>query len=375
MIKTWRASSRSAETTRIAPPWHPIAARNARVRRSVPAPRSRACRTAERQIIGSASGLGYVLFTVTSQSQHVGPQAPAQARPSKGKSGLEVAFAYLVACSAQIGIVLAWSQADPTVHPLLNMFVSHVAATLVIFAFSFVRNNSSFFDAYWSVIPMTTVVWLAWMGFERGTLPPARAALVITLVWAWGARLTFNWWRGWTGLDHEDWRYVEFRHKFPRLYWLVSLSGIHLFPCILVFAGCASLWPALVTGDAPLGWLDAVAAVVTAGAIVIEATADQQLWRWRQSEHPPEAYMRTGLWSWSRHPNYFGETSFWWGLFLFAIAAHPGSWWAITGPGLMTALFVFISIPMMEKRTLAKRPHYADHIAKTSMFVPLPPRT
>ncbi len=290
------------------------------------------------------------------------------------RGGVEVALAYLLACAAFVAIVTFWIQ----VHPLLSMLVGHVAATLVIFAFSVARNNSSFFDAYWSVLPLPTVLWLAWLGHQSGHMDPLRAAMVIALVFAWGARLTYNWWRGWTGLDHEDWRYVDLRNKTGPLYWVVSLLGLHLFPALLVYGGCVALWPALVTGEAPANMLDGLAAFITAGAIWIEATADRQLWRWRQSKPEPSAYMREGLWSWSRHPNYFGETSFWWGLFVFALAARASHqepvWWAIGGAVAMTALFLFISIPMMERRTLKKRPAYAEHKRRTSMFVPLPPR-
>lgn len=250
------------------------------------------------------------------------------------------------------------------------MLVAHIAAALTIFVFSLIKKNSSFFDAYWSVIPIPTVLWFGGLADLANWGP--RRWLIVALVSLWGCRLSYNWWRGWTGFDHEDWRYVELREQHGALYPLVNLFGIHLFPCALVFGGCVPLWVAM--GSSEFVALDLLAAAVTLGAIVIEATADRQLWSWRQSKPPREAYMTTGLWRLSRHPNYFGEVSFWWGLWLFAMAVSSEHAWMVVGALAMTGLFVFISIPMMERRTLAKRPHYAEHMAKTSMLVPWPPR-
>ena len=307
----------------------------------------------------------------------IGPRASGAS--SKARGGLEVGFAYVVSVAALMAVLLHWSEVPNAPRLEWRIFAAHIAAMAAIFVFSRARNNSSFFDAYWSVIPVPTVAWLAWLGFS--STPPVstpRAALLLTLVSAWAIRLTYNWWRGWEGLSHEDWRYVDLRRSMGRAYWLISFLGLHLFPAVLVWAGCCSLVPALIPEavDTPraFGALDVVAAVVTGGAIWIEAAADRQLWDFRQSKPDRSAYIQSGLWRWSRHPNYFGECSFWWGLWLFAMAADPGAWVYVTGPVLMTVLFVFISIPMMEKRTLAKRPHYREHIERTSMFVPLPPR-
>jgi steroid 5-alpha reductase family enzyme len=113
--------------------------------------------------------------------------------------------------------------------------------------------------------------------------------------------------------------------------------------------------------------------VVTLGAIVIEAVADEQLRTFRQRKQEDGAICTVGLWSWSRHPNYFGELSFWAGLLLFGVAAG-GPWWSAVGLVAMVGLFVGASIPLAEKRSLARRPGYAEHQRRTSMLVPLPPK-
>jgi steroid 5-alpha reductase family enzyme len=201
-----------------------------------------------------------------------------------------------------------------------------------------------------------------------------RQGLVLALVGWWAVRLTWNWARGWHGLHHEDWRYVDLRASSGSAYWLVSFVGLHLMPTLQVFLGCLPLWPALAVGTRPFGPLDVVATLVTAGAIAIEQRADNQLRAFRRAQPPPEAILASGLWAWSRHPNYFGEMGFWWGLWLFALAADPGAWWTGVGALSITLMFRFASLPLVETRMLARRPGFAAHQRMVSMVVPWPRR-
>lgn len=256
-------------------------------------------------------------------------------------------------------------------HPLWQGLVADVVATCVIFAVSFAVNNSSVYDPYWSIVPPVLVGW--WM-----TTPEAMAGdeqrqwLALVLVGLWGARLTWNWGRGWSGLSHEDWRYVDLAAKHGRRYWLVSFSGIHMFPTLLVFAGCMALWPAFCS-TAPLGWGDGVAATVTLAGIAFEGIADQQLRAFRLAGHPKGTILKSGIWAWSRHPNYFGEMTFWWGLFLFAAFSAP-QWWVVTGALSITLLFLTVSLPMIETRHAARREGWAAHAERTPRVFLWPPR-
>ena len=251
--------------------------------------------------------------------------------------------------------------------PVITALCADCIATVVIFAFSFAFNNSSMYDPYWSVVPLPIA--LFWACGNPGGLT-VRSALVLVLITIWGARLTHNWHRQWNGLGHEDWRYASFRDSAGRRYWLVSFFGIHLFPTIMVFLGCLSLYPVMVAADGGLGALDVLALLVTGGAITIETLADRQLHAFTASHPPREAIMSTGLWAYSRHPNYFGEVSFWWGLYLFSLSADTSYWWTIAGPLAMTVMFLAVSIPMMEKRMLARRPLYAERRKSVSALVP-----
>ncbi len=299
---------------------------------------------------------------------HQHPSRPPAGALDRARGLLACLGAYLAAGA----LAAAVGRLALGLHPILTAGLADLAATLVVFVFSLAYNNSSFYDPYWSLIPpFLALFWL--LGSGGGGLP-ARQLLAGGLLLAWAARLTFNWVRRWRGLSHEDWRYARFRRNGEAYlpYWPISFAGFHLMPTLLVFLGCLPLWPALTAGRA-FGALDLAAALLTAGAIAVEGTADRQLHRFRRSA-PPQAVLDTGLWSVSRHPNYFGEVAFWWGLWLFGLAAAPSWWWTVAGPLGMTGLFLGVSVPMMDRHLASRRPGYASALKSRSAFLPWPPR-
>ncbi|MGH8461546.1 MAG: DUF1295 domain-containing protein [Stenotrophobium sp.] len=253
-----------------------------------------------------------------------------------------------------------------------DALAADAVATLVIFAFSRRYRNSSFYDPYWSVIPPLLAVY--WLYANHARINDTRVLLVMVLVWLWAIRLTANWATFWGGLYHEDWRYPIVRARAGKYALLADLGGIHLFPTLQVFLGCLPIYAVMTHGRAPMGALDALAFAVTFGAIAIETIADLQLHAYI-ARHKRGSFITTGLWAWSRHPNYFGELSFWWGLMLFGLAAAPSQWWWIVpGALMMTLMFVFVSIPFMDQRNRQRRPGYAERMHKVSALLPLPPK-
>jgi len=280
-----------------------------------------------------------------------------------------VGFAVVVATYLAAGVA-AWAvgAADRGGHPLVVTLWADLVATLVVFAVSMAVGNSSLYDPYWSVAPPVIVV--AWALLSAGS--GARPVAVVALVLIWALRLTANWASSWRGLGHEDWRYVQIREqtrgRVP--WWLVSLTGIQAMPTLVVYAGLLPAWPAVTVTGAPFGLLDAAAVVVTVAAIAIEATADRQL---RMFARDPANHGRIadrGLWRCSRHPNYLGEIGFWWGIWLFGLAADPGWWWTVAGPIAMVLLFALVSVPLMDRRSLARRPAYAGYLRRTPALLP-----
>jgi steroid 5-alpha reductase family enzyme len=255
---------------------------------------------------------------------------------------------------------------------LLNIFIADLVATGVIFAFSRSYGNSSFYDAYWSVIP--PLIALFWLAVGDSQVSTLREVLVLGLILYWATRLTLNWAVYWEGMHHEDWRYALLRQRSPNMAVLTDFFGIHLFPTLQVFAGMLPIYAVYCLGDTAFNWLDVLAAVVTFSAVTLQLVSDRQLHRFIAQRQEGEQ-LHTGLWAWSRHPNYCGELGFWLGLLLFGLAAYPtGWWWMILGVVLMTLMFLFASIPMMEKRSLERRPEYQQIIDSTSMLIPWPPR-
>jgi steroid 5-alpha reductase family enzyme len=278
---------------------------------------------------------------------------------------LLVIVAYVLAVAAAIGVGV-WFQAQP---PIVVVGLADLAATIVVFIFSVITNNSSVYDPYWSVAPVPIALyWLAQPGSDGFANP--RHVLIFALLCLWAIRLTWNWAAQWRGLDHEDWRYRDIRTSTGTFYWPVSFLGIHLMPTILVFLGSLALWPTLSDHNPRFTWLDVLAALVVLAAITIEGTADFQMRRFRKTPGAEEQVVPPGLWSVSRHPNYFGEVLFWWGLYLFVPLAYPAFWWAIIGPVAILLLFLGISIPLMERHLLPRHPTYEEYRKRVSAFFP-----
>jgi steroid 5-alpha reductase family enzyme len=247
-------------------------------------------------------------------------------------------------------------------HPIVVAALADIVATIVVFAFSVALDNSSVYDPYWSVAPLPIAI--SWVSGGVGL----RQVLVIALFASWGARLTANWALRWRGPADEDFRYVEIRGKTGRLYWPASFFSIHLFPTAWVFGGMLPAFPALTRTGFTI--VDIAAMLVTGTAIAVEAIADLQLRRHLRSPHRPEDILATGLWSVCRHPNYLGEVLFWWGIFLFGVAADPHWAWSAIGALAITLLFVLVSVPWMDRRMLSRHPAWAAHMKRTPALLP-----
>lgn len=301
------------------------------------------------------------------------PTGRAFADLSRSSAFAVVTACYLVAGGAALVTALLLRHH----HPVTVAFVADLVGTVVIFALSMVLANSSLYDPYWSVAPpVIAAAWAAVAPDNLGSGATAREVIVMVLVFVWAVRLTGNWAIGWRGLTQEDWRYVMMRDdthgRLP--WWLVSFIGVQLVPTLFVFVGLLPLWPALGAPRHSFNAIDVIALVITVAAIAVETVADNQMRAFARNPDNRGRTIDVGLWSRSRHPNYLGEISFWCGLYLFGLAADPHWWWTLAGPVVMVLLFQTISIPMMETRSMQRRPTYADYQARVPKLVPLPRR-
>jgi steroid 5-alpha reductase family enzyme len=284
----------------------------------------------------------------------------------RGQSILYVLIVYLIAVP-----VAWWTFEASALSPPWSMAAGLLAAGLVCFAAMLPVNNGSVFDAYWSVLPPFAGLYFATLAPETGFSVRGIAVLVVT--GAWAIRLTANWVRDFPGLHHEDFRYLDLYEATPFPRWAVQLFLVDLFPTLQVILGCLPLYPALMLGNPGFTALDLLAVVVGLAGTLVELVSDGQMRSFKRSRSEG-ANMETGLWRYSRHPNYFGEILFWISLWIFGLAAAPGFWWTGVGVVAMILMFVFASIPMMESRSRARRPGYDEYVRRTSVLIPWPPR-
>ncbi|KRA38341.1 MULTISPECIES: DUF1295 domain-containing protein [unclassified Nocardioides] len=289
---------------------------------------------------------------------------------SKSVSLARVGLSYLIAFGAATGWLL-WG--PDTEWLWLDGLIADLIATLVVFGASRVHGNSSLYDPYWSVLPPYLVIFW-FLAADTPGVEDVRAVMLLVVVFVWAIRLTGNWLYDWPGLHHEDFRYAPLRDGAGRLEMVVDFAAIHLFPTLIVFLGLVPAYAVLARPGGEVNWLDIVALVVGIGAPILQFVSDAQMRAFIRTRQPGQA-MESGLWAWSRHPNYFGEISFWFSLAFFGIAGAPEDWWwLLAGAVGMTVMFQGASIPMMEKRSLERRPNYQEIIDRVPRLVPRPPK-
>ncbi len=245
-------------------------------------------------------------------------------------------------------------------------FAADVAATLVVWGSGLFFKNASLYDPYWSIVPVMVIPF--WI-MQKQTAVTATDILIVAAVFIWGVRLTANWVSGWRGMDHQDWRYTMLKEKNPDIWFITNLGGINMMPTILVFLGMIPAFY-LIQSGAKVNLLIVLGFLICAGAAFLQFFSDRQMYEFRSSEENRGRCIDSGLWKYSRHPNYLGEVSFWWGIWVMQMGAAPKNWITIAGPVLITLLFIFISIPMMEKHVMSKRPDYLEYEKQVPMLVP-----
>lgn len=273
---------------------------------------------------------------------------------------------YVLAIALAFGV--AWL-ARGVFDPLGCAIAGGAAATVMLYLTGLLFRNSGFYDVYWSIFPpIAAAAWCT--AYGAWASPRGLAAFGIATLW--GGRLTLNWATHWEGLAHEDWRYVDLRKKTGGLYWLASFGALHLLPFTLVTLGSLPL-AAAIQSKAPLGALDVLAIVVNVVAVSLETVADLQLHRFRRENTDRERFLDTGLWAYSRHPNYCGEVMAWWSFAILGLSTDPKPWYVLGAVGV-TAMVLGASIPMAEERAVAKRPAFADYQRRVSRLIPWFPK-
>jgi steroid 5-alpha reductase family enzyme len=251
-----------------------------------------------------------------------------------------------------------------------NLYLSALAVALAIglagWLYSLARRNVTIVDSLWSLMFLA-------MGLVYALGQPAlsdRGLLLLALLAVWALRLSIHLTlRNWG--QPEDHRYQAIRrNNEPGFDW----KSLYLvFGLQAVLAWVISLPLLAATGPGDLGLLDLAAVSLWVVGFIFEALGDRQLARFRADPANAGEVLDSGLWRYTRHPNYFGESCIWWSYYLFALSA--GGWWALPAPLLMTWLLLRVSgVAMLEKDIGERRPAYRGYIARTNAFFPGPPR-
>ena len=250
---------------------------------------------------------------------------------------------------------------------IYKVLICHIEATIFIYILSVLFNNSSWYDAFWSVIPVILTI-MCWSDISAaGNVQ--RAFLMHACLLFWAIRLTYNWMRSWDGFAHEDWRYIMMKGKTENKfqYFLVDFGSIHLIPTICVYMALLPMIFALTYPGDPLNSLDVLASFLAVIAVLIQIISDQQMYNFRKNLTEPKT-MQSGLWFYSRHPNYFGELLFWFSLFVFGIASNLAFYWLFIGFLIMYVLVAIASVAMMDNRSLKRRSDFKEYMESTPAF-------
>ncbi len=244
----------------------------------------------------------------------------------------------------------------------LNVLLADIVATVVVFIASVAFGNASVYDPYWSVQPIVIV-----MAFAVRYSLSITGVLALIVICIWGVRLTANWAYTFHGLHAQDWRYTMLKQQSGKWYPFVNFFGIHLVPTLIVYACTMPAVAVIVTAPSfrPLALCGVFVSVL---GFTMQGVADIQMHKFRRSG--VGGFIRTGLWKYSRHPNYLGEILMWCGVGAFSVALLPVRWYLVVGALLNTLLFLGISIPMADKRQ-ARKTGFGEYKAQTRMLLPV----
>ena len=227
-----------------------------------------------------------------------------------------------------------------------NMFIAAAVftalATVLVFAASCALKDVSVYDPYWSVAPV-----------------------VILLL----CMIKYGYWN----VGQEDWRYAQYRQKCSKpVFYLISFFGLHFVPTVVVYLGLVSgLLSIQQTRFAPLS---IIGIAVMLGAVLLELLSDTAIHKFLREHRGEKRTCDISVWRYSRHPNYLGEMSFWTGMYIYFVPLYPDKWYLGLGFLTIIALFLSVSIPMMEKHNMERRVDYAEYRSRTYVLLLLPPK-
>ncbi len=254
-------------------------------------------------------------------------------------------------------------------HAMLLALAAMVVLAVAAWPVSVVKTDVSIVDSLWSLLFVAGAVVYAVCAMPQPD--GARAACVAVLLAIWALRLCgYVTWRNFG--EPEDRRYQAIRARNQPGFAWKSVYLVFALQAVLAWIVVLPVLAAL-TGDVAFNALDVAGLALWLAGFAFESIGDQQLAKFKSDPASRGRVLEHGLWRYTRHPNYFGEATIWWGFFLFAAAA--GAWWTVVAPLVMTIMLLKVSgVALLEKDIGERRPAYRDYILRTSAFIPWPPK-
>ena len=241
---------------------------------------------------------------------------------------------------------------------------------LLVWVSSLILKDASLVDRFWGLgFVLSSIAVAVYTGL--GTTP---AIVLLLIVSIWGLRLTlYLTWRNWG--HGEDYRYVAMRQRWGNAFALKSLLFVFAFQGLILWWVVLPITIGMTEAPEIWHWTHGVGLLFWAIGLFFESVGDRQLARFKANPENKGKVLCTGVWRYTRHPNYFGDALVWWGIYCFVCAGDLARW-TLLSPLLMNFFLLRVSgVPLTEKRLAKTRPEYADYVAHTSRFIPWPPKS
>ena len=279
--------------------------------------------------------------------------------------GLSVLFV-VYALAAVMGCFIFLAFKSIGLNDFLAVLIADVIATVFVWLMGVIFKTASMYDPYWSL--QTLCIYLALLFYHNnwnlGTI------LLLVAIIIYSARLTTNFIIGFDSLSYIDWRYKMLHEKSGKLYPIVNLLGICMFPTIVVYL--CSLPTIVYANIGYFTFFDIIGISIVLIGVLLEFVSDIQMKKFIKIRTSRSEVINIGLWKYSRHPNYLGEILIWFGVAAVLIITHYVYWYLFVGAVVNLLMFIFISIPMEENHLKEYKENYEEYLETTSPLLILP---
>lgn len=254
----------------------------------------------------------------------------------------------------------------------MNYYLTLIAILFIYmniwFIISLIKKRNDLADVAWGL----GFVLLTWISFFISNNYNFRMLIVAILVSMWGIRLSSHIYKR-NKNKKEDYRYKEWRQSWGKYFYIRSYIQVYILQGVFLFMICLPVLIINKNSSSNLSIIDFLGVTIWIIGFLFESVSDSQLSKFIKNPENNGKIIKTGLWKYTRHPNYFGEVTQWWGIFLIAMSM-PSGLVGIIGPITITVLILKISgIPLLEKK-MSENPEFSEYKKQTSIFIPLPPK-